>query len=137
MATSKKTRGMTDEHKAALAEGRAQGRAVRAYLEALEANKPKRGRKRTPESIAKRIARIDAEIEAAEPLTRLSLVQEQMDLTDELATMDAKVDMDALEKDFVASAAGYAKRKGISYAAFRTVGVPAAVLRAAGISRAS
>ena len=38
---------MSDEHKAALAEGRAQGRAVRAYLEALEANKPRRGRKRT------------------------------------------------------------------------------------------
>ncbi len=37
MATSKSTKsGMTDEHKAALAEGRNQGRAVRRYLEALE-----------------------------------------------------------------------------------------------------
>ena len=46
---------MSDEHKAALADGRAQGRAVRAYLEALEANKPRRGRKRTPESMRARI----------------------------------------------------------------------------------
>ena len=36
-----------------------------------------------------------------------------------------------------ARAAGYAERKGISYTAFRSVGVPAAVLKAAGISRSS
>jgi len=30
---------MTDEHKKALAEGRTQGRAVRAYLEAIESTK--------------------------------------------------------------------------------------------------
>lgn len=43
-----RTGHMSDDHKAALAEGRAQGRAVRAYLEGLEASKPRRGRKRTP-----------------------------------------------------------------------------------------
>ena len=43
-------RTMSAEHKAALAEGREQGRAVREYLEALEAHKPRRGRKRTPDS---------------------------------------------------------------------------------------
>ena len=47
---------MTDEHKQALAEGRELGRAVRDYLEALEAHKPKRGRKRTPDSVKKRLA---------------------------------------------------------------------------------
>ena len=31
---------MSDEHKAALAEGRDQGRAVRRYLEALETSRP-------------------------------------------------------------------------------------------------
>lgn len=135
MAPKKKTRTMTDEHKAALAEGRAQGRAVRAYLEALEANKPKRGRKRTPDSIKKRLDRITAELEAADPLKRLQLTQEQLDLEAELAASESKVDLGALEKEFVAAAAGYASRKGISYSAFRSVGVPPAVLRAAGISR--
>lgn len=135
MAPKKKTRTMTDEHKAALAEGRAQGRAVRAYLEALEANKPKRGRKRTPDSIKKRLDRITAELEAADPLKRLQLTQEQLDLEAELAASESKVDLGALEKEFVAAAAGYASRKGISYGAFRSVGVPPAVLRAAGISR--
>ena len=42
------TRTMTAQHKAALAEGRSEGRAVKSYLEALEKNRPRRGRKRTP-----------------------------------------------------------------------------------------
>ena len=46
-------------HKAALAQGERKGRAVREYLDALRANKPKRGRKRTPDSIKKRLAAID------------------------------------------------------------------------------
>ena len=128
---------MSDEHKAALAEGRAQGRAVRLYLEALEANKPKRGRKRTPESVQKRLDRIAVELPAADPLKRLQLTQEQLDLEAELAAGETIVDITALEKEFVASAAAYASRKGISYGAFRSVGVPPAVLRAAGISRSA
>ncbi len=44
---------MSAEHKAALAKGREEGRAVRRYLEALEEQRPRRGRKRTPESIKK------------------------------------------------------------------------------------
>lgn len=126
---------MTDEHKAALAEGRSQGRAVRRYLEALEANKPKRGRKRTPESMKKRLAKINDELAVADPLKRLQLTQEQLDLEAELAAGESTVDLGELEKEFIASAAAYAGRKGISYSAFRSVGVPPAVLRAAGISR--
>ena len=53
---------MSDTHKAALAEGREQGRAVRRYLEALEAHKPRRGRKRTPESMEKRLAAIEDDV---------------------------------------------------------------------------
>ena len=58
-ATTRTKTPMSDAHKAALAEGREQGRAVRAYLDAVEANAPKRGRKRTPESIAKRLDAIE------------------------------------------------------------------------------
>ena len=39
------------------------------------------------------------------------------------------------EPFFVKSAKGYGERKGISYAAWREVGVSAATLKAAGISR--
>ena len=126
---------MTDEHKAALAKGRAEGRAVKAYLEALAANKPKRGRKRTPESIGKRLEKIAAELDDADPMAKLQLVQERMDLEAELERMGEQVDMTGLEDDFVAVAKAYGERKGISYAAWREVDVPAAVLKRAGVGR--
>ena len=132
-----KTRAMSDEHKAALAEGRAQGRAVRLYLEALAANKPKRGRKRTAASITKRLAAIEAELVTADPLKRLQLTQEQLDLQAELEASDTTVDLSGLEAGFIAAAGPYAARKGLTYAAFRAVGVSPAVLRQAGISRSA
>ncbi len=130
---------MSDEHKTALAEGRAQGRVVRAYLEALETNKPKRGRKRTPDSIRARLVAIEAESSGADALQRLQLAQERIDLTAELEQLETtgSTDLTVLEADFVTVAADYATRKGITYAALRQVGVPAAVLKQAGISRAS
>lgn len=126
---------MSAAHKAALAEGRDQGRAVRRYLEALEAHKPKRGRKRTPDSIGKRLQGIEARLPDADPLTRLQLVQERMDLQDELNTRDQKVDLADLEAGFVAAAGPYGTRKGITYAAWKEAGVDPSVLRQAGIKR--
>lgn len=135
MAAKKASSKMSDEHKAALAEGRNQSRAVRLYLEALEAHKPKRGRKRTAESINKRLEKIENELVVADPIHRVTLVQERMDLAKELETVDQKVDLAELEAGFVSAAAGYSARKGISYAAWREIGVPPAVLKAAGIGR--
>ncbi|MCP3856126.1 MAG: hypothetical protein GY698_15535 [Actinomycetia bacterium] len=126
---------LTDEHKAALAEGRAQGRAVRTYLEALEAHKPKRGRKRTPESIKKRLDKIEFETGDADPLKRLNLIQERLDLQTELDATEETVDLSGLESEFVSAAKAYGERKGISYAAWRELGVSAATLREAGIGR--
>jgi len=65
------------------------------------------------------------------------LVQERMDLQKELEAMGTTVDLSALEAAFVKTAAKYAQRKGISYAAWRELGVPADVLKKAGISRGS
>ena len=131
------TRTMSAQHKAALAEGRSEGRAVKNYLEALQRNRPRRGRRRTPESIKKRLAAIDAAYAEGSALQQLQLVQERLDLQKELDTMGAKVDLTALESAFVKTAAKYAQRKGISYAAWRELGVPAEVLKKAGISRGS
>ena len=135
MAPKKARAPMSDEHKAALAEGRNQGRAVRRYLEALDAHKPKRGRKRTPESMKKRLDRIDAELVSADPLKRLQLIQERLDLKEELDAAGRTVDLSGLEQGFVDAAAAYSKRKGISYAAWRELGVEPAVLKRAGIGR--
>ena len=135
MGAKKGPSTMSDEHKAALAEGRSQSRAVRNYLNALDAHRPKRGRKRTPESIAKRLEKLEGEIPAADPIRRVSLVQERMDLEEELDRASHQIDLTELEASFVAAAAGYSERKGISYAAWREVGVPAPVLKSAGIRR--
>src|SRR3954469_635882 len=136
-AKQKQTRTpMSDSHKAALAEGREQGRAVRRYLEALEAHKPKRGRKRTPESMERRLASIEEKLPSADPLTRLQLVQERMDLQQQLEAADSTVDMQSLEDEFVKAAPDYSRRKGITYAAWREAGVDPAVLRRSGIRRA-
>ena len=126
---------MTDEHKAALERGRAQGRSVREYLEALRSSKPKRGRKRTSESINARLAKIDADLETASAIDELQLVQERRDLQAELEQLDVATDTTAIEDAFVAVAKSYGERKGISYASWRDVGVSAATLRRAGITR--
>ncbi len=136
MAPRKKT-PMTDEHKQALAEGRNESRAVKAYLEALQQHRPKRGRKRTPESIAKQLAAINTALIDAAPLQRLQLVQERMDLNVELEGLSSTVDLSSLEKNFIKWAKSYSQRKGISFAAWRELGVPAEVLKAADVGRGS
>jgi uncharacterized protein YicC (UPF0701 family) len=128
---------MTDEHKQALAEGRTQGRAVRNYLDALEATKPKRGRKRTADSIKKRLDAIEAELEKTDPLKALNLRQERRNLYAELAGIDDKVDLEGVEKEFVLAAKTYGERRGISYEVWREAGVPSDVLKKAGINRGS
>jgi hypothetical protein len=129
------THVMTAQHKAALAKGREEGLAVRRYLEALESSRPRRGRRRTPASITKRLAAIETELANADPLTRLHLIQQKKDLTDELDRTGESEDVEALEKQFVKVARAYGERKGISYGTWRTAGVSAAVLQKAGVPR--
>jgi hypothetical protein len=126
---------MSDDHKAALAAGRAEGRAVKEYLEALDQHRPRRGRRRTPESIDARLGKIDNELAEADAMRRLSLIQERLDLLAERERIGETVDLSGLEAEIVKVAASYGERKGISYAAWREVGVQPAVLKAAGIGR--
>ena len=135
MAAKRGPKEMTDSHKAALERGRAEGRIVRDYLEALRSNKPKRGRKRTADSINKRLAAIESELPSASAIEELQLVQERRDLNDELASLGSGVDVGEIEEAFVEVAKGYGDRKGISYASWRDVGVSAETLKRAGISR--
>ena len=128
-------REMSDKHKAANAKARAENRSVGAYLEGLESNRPRPGRRRTAESMQKRIEAIGEALETATPIRRVQLVQERIDLERELSAPDEVVDISELEDGFVAIAVSYSGRKGITYAAWREVGVPAAVLKRAGISR--
>jgi hypothetical protein len=125
---------MSEEHKAALAKGRKESRAIKRYLEALGARKP--GRPVTPERLEARISDLDAKVAAeSDPLKTLELRQARIDARAALAKASATVDMDTLEAGFVSAAKGYSERKGISYTAWREQGVPAAVLAKAGIPR--
>jgi hypothetical protein len=126
---------MTKAHKQALAAGRAEGKIVRDYLEALKRTKPKRGRKRTPESIKRRLNTIKNEYENVDAVTQLKYAQERLDLAIELAELTAKVDVGPLEKSFVKIAKGYGERNGITYTAWREIGVDPSVLKRAGITR--
>src|SRR5215213_6831046 len=120
-----KKRSMSAEHKQALAEGRNLSRSVGRYLEALEAHKPKRGRKRTPESVKKQLAQVQESLKTASGARRREMIQQRRGLEVEAAGMSAGgPDLTALEKEFVRSAKGYSQRKGISYGAWREFGVP-------------
>ncbi len=124
---------MTQAHKDKLAEGRRQGRMIGAYLAALEANKPRRGRK--VDASPKRIAQLDREIEGAFGLRKLELVQQKLELEQVAGNSSGGHDIEALRNDFVTVAKEYSTRKGISYAAWRLIGVPADALREADIER--
>jgi hypothetical protein len=127
---------MTAAHKEAMAAGRKEGQAVKTYLDALHQHRPRRGRRRTPDSIQKRLAVIETQLAEVSSLKRLQLVQERRDLQTELEGMGGNsADLSGLEADFAKVAKAYAKRKGISYAAWRELGVPADVLKRAGITR--
>jgi hypothetical protein len=129
-------RTMSEAHKEALAKGREAGRAVRDYLTAMEAAKPKRGRKISRDDLEKRLAETKANIVTADPVRRLELVQERIDLESRLAKSgEAGPDLAALEKAFTKHAKAYGESKGISYQAWREIGVTPPLLMAAGITR--
>jgi hypothetical protein len=137
--TTKKARGprtMSAEHKAALAVGRESSRAVGRYLDAVTTPKA-RGRKVTPASLHKRLAEAEAKSKTATGAARLEAIQAARDLRARLTAVDgaSATDLAAVEKDFVKHAKAYGERKGITYGSWREAGVPAAVLKRAGIKR--
>lgn len=127
--------GMTQEHKDALAEGREHGRIVRRYLEALEAHKPKRGRKRTVENMTERLEAVEEALATSNALDRVHFIQEKHDLEAALSAQDEDFDLSGYEDAFIAVAAAYSERKGLSYTAWREVGISPVVLKQAGITR--
>ena len=109
--------------------------AVRRYLEALDSTRGRRGRRRTPDSIRKRLEAIETSLAEAPALQRLQMAQERLDLTEELASLESRADLAPLEEAFVGAAKPYGEAKGISYTAWRSLGVPADVLKRAGIAQ--
>jgi hypothetical protein len=132
--TSARQSSMSTAHKKALANGRNEGRIIREYLEIVEATKPKRGRRRTPESIAKRLSVISVELKTADPVTKVRLIQERLNLRTELASMKSKQEIASAEARFVKVAKSFSERNDITFDAWREFGVTPAVLKRAGIT---
>jgi hypothetical protein len=65
----------------------------------------------------------------------LALGPGAMDLTSKLAATETNEDLPGLQAGFVKAAKGYREHKGISCAAWREVGVHAAVLNKPGVGR--
>lgn len=136
----KTARVTTEAHKKAMADGRRQSQHIRQYLEALRvANAPKqRGRKRTPESVQAKIDRLNAAIAdgTLDPISEVKAIQERLDLRAALEELTvAPPDPAEYEANFVKAVGPYSKRLGLTYSAWRELGVPAVVLRKAKITR--
>jgi len=95
--------------------------AVRSYLVSLQNPQP-RGRKVDPETLR---SRRDATVD---PMQRLLLTQKLID-----ATAASGFSRAQLEEAFIRHAAAFAAQQNVSWAAWRFMGVPSAVLRRAGI----
>ncbi len=123
---------MTDSEKSEIA-------AVRDYLKALEQNAPRRGRKRTAESVGRQLTALEGEMAGASVTKRLDPTQPPIELEADLDALSqaSSVDLTALEAGFATYAAAYGGRRGISYAAWREIGVSSATLKSAGIRRSA
>ena len=126
-------RQMTPAHKEAMARARTENSKVQEYLEALQSSGSRRGHRRNPEKMSARIEAIAEDLVTASPIRRVALVQERLDLQADLERQAAQPGLSALEDGFVEVAAAFSARKGITAAAWREVGVPAAVRRRANL----
>ena len=128
---------MTDEHKAALAEGgrKAGPSGIISMRSRPQSPSGAASARRIPSRSASTQSRLSSK--RTDPLKALNLRQERRNLYAELAGMDDKVDLAGVEKEFVAAAKAYGQRRGISYEVWREAGVPSDVLKKAGITRGS
>ncbi len=122
-------------HKEKMAAGRRETRAVDSYLKHLEEFGPPVRREMDRRRVESEMEAVSRELESAVGIPRLDLLQRREDLARQLADLSGSDVADELEQAFVAVAASYSERKGISYSTWREFGVPKAVLDEAGVVR--
>jgi hypothetical protein len=127
---------LSPAHKQALAEGRAMSAIIDRYLFAI--NTPhRRGRPVSKETLQARVYAARARYKSATGVAKLLAAQEVRDLQIRLAAMSGTTptDLQHLETAFVKIAKRFGDNHGIDYHAWREAGVPATVLKKAGIAR--
>ena len=129
-------RTLSSAHKQALADGRTMSAIVDRYLSAV--NTPRRrGRKVSKAALESRLASARAKTKLASGVDKVLAAQEIRDLETRIAKMSGASNGDtrSLEVAFVKIAKKFGDNRGIAYGAWRDAGVPAAVLKRAGIAR--
>jgi len=118
---------MTEESKAKVQAGMAEARAIRAYLGLVQSDgfRIRGPRAKSPEQLQEQIAT------TTDPVERLKLRPQLR------AALDIEMTEADLIKNFVEHCEAFSTKHGITYADWRDEGVPASVLKEAGISRAS
>jgi hypothetical protein len=125
--------GITSAHKEALARGRAEGAAIRSYMEALK-TKPQGVRGRAP----KRPEEFDRLIALeSDPVERVKLRGRQRRAEVEWRHREGSVvsqrEMERLEAGFVKHVKSYSNRFGVVFSDWVAEGVDPAVLRKGGM----
>jgi hypothetical protein len=126
---------VTDAHKEAMAAGRREAAVVNRYVRILGERKGRQVRIDT-DDLKTRLAEAEARLHSARGVERVVAAQEVRDLRAQLeAAPAADSERAVLEQEFVRIAKRFSERRGITYGAWRDVGVPVEVLERAGISR--
>jgi len=136
-ATKRSTqRTLSAAHKRALAEGRTMSATVDRYLSAVNTTK-QRGRKVSKATLTQRLAAARERAKSTTGVEKVLAAQEVRDLQNKLASMNAAsgTDVKSLEAEFVRIAKKFGENRGIGYGAWRDAGVPAVVLKKAGVAR--
>lgn len=132
--TAPKKRGprkgtMTEEHKAALADGRREGHAIRAYLAAIAAQDGAQKRGRKPATAEALQEQLD---EATDPVERVLL---RARVRQAVARESNRPDYTTVEADFIKYVLPFSERLGITWGDWRAEGVSVDVLLQAGFKR--
>lgn len=134
---ARKKPALTASHKKALAEGRAMSSIVDHYLVTVNTPKP-RGRKVSKADLVTRLAKAQTEAKNGNGIGRLLAAQDVRDLKARIhivTSMNGSGDHKGAETAFVKIAKTFGDKRGITYGAWRDAGVPAPVLKRAGIAR--
>jgi hypothetical protein len=109
---------------------------VNRYLDAVTTRK-RRGRKVSKATLEQRLVAARARFKTETGVDKLLAAQEIRDLRARLKQIasETPVDVKSLETAFVKVAKTFSENRGVTYAAWRDAGVPAPVLKEAGIRR--
>lgn len=134
--TTKVPHKLSPSHKKALAEGRTMSATVDRYLHVV--NTPKRrGRKISQAALLQRLVTAQDTAKHGSGVEKLLAAQEARDLTARLENLTKNNGSGAKEAEqaFIRIAKTFGENRGIGYGAWRDAGVPAVVLKKAGVRR--